>query len=112
MALTGSDANAVLTEDYRLVTRQGYSVALGFGHDWSSTLSSNLAYAWTDLEDLGQEERAADAIRSGGIGHANLIWALDERLSTGIEYMWGNRKNVDGATGDASRVQVMFKYTY
>lgn len=112
MALTGSDANAVLTEDYRLVTRQGYSVALGFGHDWSSTLSSNLAYAWTDLEDLGQDERAADAIRSGGIGHANLIWALDERLSTGIEYMWGNRQNVDGATGDASRVQVMFKYTY
>jgi hypothetical protein len=112
MALTGSDANAVLTDDYRLVTRKGYSAALGLGYNWSSTLSSNLAYAWTDLEDLGADERAPDAIESGGVAHVNLIWALSGTLSTGIEYMWGNRQDVDGGSGEASRVQGMFKYTY
>ena len=110
MALTGSDANAVLTADGRLVTRQGYSVALGLGHEWTDTLSSNLAYAWTDLEDIGQ--RAPDAIRSGGVGHLNLIWAPHKKLSTGIELMWGIRENADGADGDATRVQAMVKYVF
>lgn len=112
MALTGSDANAVLTQDYRLVTRKGYSAALGFGHRWSEQLTSNFAYAWTDLEDLGADQRAADAIQSGGIGHVNLIWAPARNLSTGIEYMWGRRENEDGAEGDANRVQGMIKYSY
>jgi hypothetical protein len=110
MALTGSDANAVLTADGRLITRKGYSAALGLGHAWTDTLSSNLAFAWTDLEDIGQ--RAPDAIRSGGAGHLNLIWAPREKLSTGIELMWGTRENADGADGDATRVQTMIKYLF
>jgi hypothetical protein len=110
MALTGSDANANLTPDGRLVTRQGYSVALGLGHSWTDTLSSNLAYAWTDLEDIGA--RAPDAIQSGGVGHLNLIWKPREKLSTGIELMWGTRENADGDDGDATRVQTMIKYLF
>ena len=110
MALTGSDANANLTPDGRLVTRQGYSAALGLGHAWSDTLSSNLAFAWTDLEDIG--ERAPDAIQSGAVGHLNLIWAPREKLSTGIELMWGTRENVDGDDGDATRIQTMVKYLF
>lgn len=109
MALTGSNANAVLTPEGRLITRKGYSAALGLGHKWSEQLSSNLAYAWTDLEDL---QRAPDAIRSGGVGHLNLIWAMAEKLSTGIEYIWGTRNNVDDASGDAGRFQMMLKYDF
>jgi hypothetical protein len=110
MALTGSDANAVLTADGRLNTRKGYSAAFGLGHSWTDTLSSNLAYAWTDLEDIGQ--RAPDAIRSGGSGHLNLIWSPRDELSTGIELMRGTRENADGADGDATRVQTMIKYLF
>ncbi len=112
MALTGSDANAVLTDDGRLITRRGYSAALGLGHKWSAALSSNFSYAWTDLEDLGSGQRAPDAIQSGGSGHVNLIWAPAERLSTGIEFMWGNRENADGSDGDATRIQTMIKYDF
>ena len=110
MALTGSDANANLTPDGRLVTRQGYSVALGLGHAWADTLASNLAFAWTDLEDIGA--RAPDAIQSGGVGHLNLIWTPREKLSTGIELMWGTRENADGDDGSATRVQTMVKYAF
>ncbi len=110
MALTGSEANAVLTPDGRLITRQGYSAALGFGHEWSDTLSSNLGYAFTDLEDIGQ--RAPDAIRSGGVGHINLIWEARDKLSSGIEFMWGTRENADGNDGNATRVQTMVKYVF
>ncbi|MGB7878615.1 MAG: DcaP family trimeric outer membrane transporter [Ilumatobacteraceae bacterium] len=110
MALTGSDANANLTLDGRLVTRQGYSVALGLGHAWSDTLASNLALAWTDLENIGGRE--ADAIQSGGVGHLNLIWTPRQKFSTGIELMWGKRENADGDDGSATRVQTMVKYFF
>lgn len=110
MALTGSDANANLTLDGRLVTRQGYSVALGLGHAWTDTLASNLALAWTDLENIGA--RAPDAIQSGGVGHLNLIWTPRNKLSTGIEFMWGKRENADGDDGSATRIQTMIKYFF
>lgn len=110
MALTGSEANAVLTPDGRLVTRRGYSAALGFGHQWTERLSSNLAYAFTDLEDIGQ--RAPDAIQSGGVGHFNLVWSPKEKLTTGLELIWGRRENADGDKGKATRVQTMVKYLF
>jgi len=110
MALTGSEANAVLAPDGRLVTRRGYSAALGLGYQWTETLSSNLAYAFTDLEDLGQ--RAPNAIQSGGVGHVNLVWSAREKLSTGLELIWGRRENADGDTGEATRIQTMVKYFF
>ena len=111
MALTGSNANAVIEADGRLTTRKGYSVALGYGHRWSDRLASNFAYAFTDLEDLGLGQRAPDAIKSGGVGHANLVWRKD-KLSAGVELMWGLRENANGNDGDAVRVQAMLKYGF
>ncbi len=110
MALTGSDANANLTPDGQLVTRQGYSLALGLGRAWSDTLAPNLAYAWTDLEEIGA--RAPDATQSGGVGHLNVIWKPREKLSTGIELMWGTRENADGNDGDTTRIQTMVKFGF
>lgn len=46
------------------------------------------------------------------VGHVNLIWSVDKALSTGIEYMRGYRENVDGARGDATRLQAMVKYSF
>lgn len=46
-------------------------------------LASNLALAWTDLEDIG--EREADAFESGSVCPQNLIWGPREKLGTGIE---------------------------
>lgn len=112
MALTGSDANAVLTDTGRLITRRGYSAALGLGLKWTADLSSNLSYAWTDLEDLGIGQRAPDAIQSGAVGHVNLIWTPAERVSTGVEFMWGYREDADGSDGDAARIQTMVKYDF
>jgi hypothetical protein len=111
MALTGSNANAVLEADGSLTTRKGYSVALGYGHRWTERLMSNFAYAFTDLENLGLDQRAPDAIESGGVGHANLIWQQGQ-FSTGVELILGRRDNADGRSGDATRVQAMLKYGF
>lgn len=109
-ALAGSNANATLTPGGELVTSKAWNLALGFAHKWVSNLTTNIAYAWTGIgkSDL----RAADSIRRGQVGHVNLIWSVSSALSTGVEYIWGYRENVDGAQGNASRLQTMLKYSF
>jgi len=109
-ALAGSNANATLTASGELVTSKAANVALGFAHKFTSDLTTNIAYAWTGIEQ--SDLRAADSIRRGRVGHINLIWSVSKALSTGVEYMWGFRENVDGVRGDAARLQAMVKYSF
>ena len=44
--------------------------------------------------------------------HANVIWSVNENLSTGLEYMYGRRTNTDGRYGTAQRIQAMVKYAF
>ena len=48
----------------------------------------------------------------GGSAHANIIWTPVKRINTGIEYIYGKSKNVDGNYGEASRLQFMIKYIF
>lgn len=89
-ALAGSNANATLSADGRLETSRAENVSLGYAHKITESVSSNLAFAWTAIEPISL--RAADGIRRGMVGHANLIWEVSGALSTGVEYMWGRRE--------------------
>ena len=51
-------------------------------------------------------------IRTGWAYHANLIYKYNELLSGGLEFMYGERENVSGRDGDASRVQFSLMYYY
>jgi hypothetical protein len=110
LAFAGSNANAVLTVDGKLDTMPAFSILLGFGHEWTQQLSSNLSYAygWLDTPD----SRAPFALKRGGIGHINLIWKPAEHFSTGVEFMWGAQRTQNDAKGDASRIQFMAKFDF
>ncbi|WP_455207192.1 DcaP family trimeric outer membrane transporter [Kaarinaea lacus] len=109
-ALAGSNANATLTATGDLETSKAANIALGYAHKFTPQLTTNVALAWTEIEQ--SDLRAADSIRRGRVGHVNMIWSLSKALSTGVEYMWGHRENVDGAQGDAARLQAMVKYSF
>lgn len=109
-ALAGSNANATLTLAGQLETSKAVNMALGYAHKITPSLTTNLAYAWTGIEQ--SDLRTTDSIRGGRVGHINLIWSENKALSTGLEYMWGHRENVDGARGDAARCQAMVKYSF
>ena len=51
---------------------------------------------------------------SGGIAHLNLTWKPknNEYFSTGAEIMYGKIRVQNGATGDATRLQLMAKFTF
>lgn len=110
MAFAGSQANAVLTEDGRLETLPAFAFVLGFHHNWSDRLSSNLSYAYGWLDT--PESRDPLALERGGIAHANLIWRAVKQFSTGVEYIYGVQRTTNHALGRASRVQGMVRMDF
>jgi hypothetical protein len=109
-ALSGSNANASLTPEGQLKTNKAWNVALGYAHKITERLTTNLAYAQTELD--ANYLRSPGSIKGGSVAHVNVIWAVAKAMSTGIEYMWGERENTDGNKGRAARVQSMAKYDF
>lgn len=79
---------------------------VGFTRDWNEDLSSNFTYAENSL-DRAAFEPPDNVLRTTYLA-ANLIWTPLERVSVGIEYLYGLRENVDGGIGTANRVQTAF----
>lgn len=109
IAFAGSNANAVLSSD-GLKTIPALSSSVGMNFKWTDKLASNIHYAYGWLET--PEERDPFALKRGGIGHLNLIFSPIDRLSTGVEYMWGAQRTSNDALGKASRLQFMTKFSF
>ena len=42
----------------------------------------------------------------------NLIWKVSPVLTTGVEYLWGSRKNMDGTLHHNNRVQASLRVNF
>lgn len=109
IAFAGSDANAVLSTT-GLKTIPALSASAGLNFKWTEQWVSNIHYAYGWLET--PPEREAFALKRGGIGHVNLMFSPIDRISTGLEFMWGAQRTTNDAFGRASRVQFMTKFSF
>jgi len=109
-AFVGRGASAVLTPSGTLDTMPAWSVAVGYGHRFTDSLSSNLHFAWAEVEP--SEFRAPDSVKASTATHVNLLWSVTPKLTTGIEFMYGRRTNTDDQSGTARRLQLMTKYGF
>ena len=82
----------------------------GLSHYWRPDLNSTFSYAIAELDN--SQFQPGSAIHRAQSLHANLVWYPYKLVSTGIEIMWGERENFDGAKGDAVRIQWMAKYQF
>ncbi|WP_417388555.1 DcaP family trimeric outer membrane transporter [Gimesia sp.] len=78
----------------------------GLTHDWNEELSSNFTYAENSLSTSAYQARS-DVKKTTYLA-ANLIWSPVTNVKIGIEYLFGTKENVGGATGDAHRLQTSF----
>jgi hypothetical protein len=77
---------------------------------WSEQFSSSFGYSKNQVSNTSLQ--APDAYHSGDYASANLLYHPNEKTLIGIEALWGRRTDHNGATGDDSRVQVSFKYSF
>ena len=76
---------------------------VGCTKEWNDTLSSNFTYAENSLDNV-PGQRLSEVSKTTYLA-ANLLSQPLERVTVGIEYLHGLRKNNDGNTGSANRVQ-------
>ena len=73
----------------------------GIQHFWTEKLRSNLTYGHVSADNPAS--MPSDALDSTTYASANLIWNPYKPLTLGVEYLWGQRKNLDGASGTSNR---------
>lgn len=110
LIFAGTDQGAVIMPDGSFKLEDAITLALGCGYQLIENLSTNIAYAHMDRGEL--DFRPGSTLDNGGMGHFNFIYQIDRRTMSGIEYAWGTIENLNGATGNANRVQAMVKYAF
>jgi hypothetical protein len=107
---SGGGTGAILTSDGSLDPLFAWNVQVGGAHYLSETLVLNTSLAWASFDD--SELRPDDRLLEGGTAHFNVVWSPFKSINTGIEYIYGLRRNVDGADGSAHRLQAMIKFIF
>ncbi len=106
---SGGGNDAVITAS-GLDTISHWQAYVGYSHYWTRSLNSTLSTNWAALDN--SEFQTSDALHRVGSVHLNLIWFPYKLVSTGVEVMWGERVDNDGAQGEAWRLQYMAKYKF
>ena len=83
---------------------------VGFEHEWSDSLSSNLLYSALDVDNL--DSQTGDALNKTAYFSLNLIWRPDTPLMYGVEFLRGGRRDKDGAEGTDNRIQFTSRFSF
>jgi hypothetical protein len=82
----------------------------GLQHFWSDKFRSNLTFGYLSADNPASAP--SDALDSSTYASANFIWVPGKRLTLGVEYLYGMRKDFDGASGTSHRLLLSSKLDY
>jgi hypothetical protein len=85
-------------------------LVLYYDHWWSDQFSSSIGYSSTEVDNL--DGQSPDAFKKGQYASANLLYYPADRIMVGAEFLWGDREDFNGASGDDIRLQISFKYNF
>jgi hypothetical protein len=69
-----------------------------------------VTYSIADLDTLAAQ--APTAIERSQSASVNLVWHPYHRFVAGVEYLWGERRDISGQDGEAHRIQFSFKFLF
>jgi len=79
-------------------------------HNWTPTVNSSIIYGYTQAAKFGIQPD--DYYKIGQYIAANVFWDILPVFTVGIEYLWGQRINQNGAKGNANRIDFMAQFTF
>ncbi len=104
----GLDAVFTPATGFQVIDSRGWFVA--YEQWWASNWASVFSYSEMDI-DL-PAVLPAETYQGGQYASANLIWLPFERMGVGLEFLYGQRQNQDGQTGEAYRIQTAVQYRF
>ncbi len=110
--------DAIFAPDGSLDPLPVFAGYLSAQHWWNDRWHSNATFSWVDVNTFDYQTTPEYQDLYGPPYEqtlrvsANVLFTPVRRLELGAELLWGQRKNADGTKGDASQVQVSFRYLY
>ncbi len=77
---------------------------------WNSQWSTSFGYSYTEVDN--ERFQGSEAFQKGEYASINLLYAPSKPIMMGVEYLWGQRTDNDGDTGDDNRIQFSMKYSF
>jgi len=103
----GYDAFQSKSDTNKAVTLGQINFYAYYNHWWSPHFSSVLGCSYVGLSnEHGVYD--PDAVKSTSYASTNIIFYPNENFKVGLEFLYGNRKNMDNKVQDAFRVQFTF----
>lgn len=104
------NSDAGYSSDGKLEALPYYSLMAGLTQHWSEEFRSTFTYGYADLDPAsGMDD---EFFANSTYASANIIWQIRERLSVGLEGLYGFKEVVNGAdSGDIYRVQLGMSYS-
>ena len=91
-------------------TLKVFSTYAAFQKWWKDGLRSTFIVSFVDVDN--ENFQADDAYNRTERLSGNLIWSPTPRVDVGGEFLWGKRHDKNGATGDATQLQISAKYRF
>ena len=86
-----------------------FGAFVGYTHRWLPDWRSTATYGYVNVD--GQTSQGPDAYHQTQYASVNLIWQMRERLSVGVEALYGDNQKESGDSGDVFRTQVGVAYS-
>ncbi len=77
---------------------------------WPGILRSSITLSWVDINNFEFQE--GSDYNSTQRASINLLYSPTQNITTGFEYLWGERKNKDGSKGTATQLQFAISYIF
>jgi hypothetical protein len=97
-----------LTGEFKTPWTVGWSAS--YEHWFTEKWLTNLTYSEVKVANTGDQPGTTYA---GAKYLATSLWYIPVRnMSIGIEYLWGQRADLDGQRGQANRINALFQYNF
>lgn len=102
-------ADAAFDSDGDLQALPYLGLMFGYTHHWSDSFRSTASYGYVNIDN--ESSQAGDAYHETHYASVNLMWQLRQRLSVGIEQLYGMKETKDGSNGEVFRTQLGVVYS-
>ena len=83
---------------------------LSYGFDWTKNLSTNVSGGYAELYYQATQE--GNNYKNSMSLSFDTFWDIVDGAQLGIEYVYGQRWDIDGTSGSANRVWLLFYYDF
>lgn len=83
---------------------------MSYGHQWPKDISSYLSFGIASITN--RDYQPEDSFNYSYSISGNAFWQIVEGLRIGLEYLYGQRFNIDDTMGRANRIWALFYYDF